>query len=80
MIFFWDAVNLAEITAHGVDTSTAEAIFKAPDLRIKDCGMNRFLAEGTVRRSTYRVPFSKVFPEGMRIVTTFRIHSKRRKI
>ena len=81
MQFFWDEINEAEIKAHGIDKATAEAVFFA-----EDCGIskdptkhNRFLAEGSVGGKFYRIPFSNVFPNGIRITTAFRISLKRRR-
>lgn len=81
MQFFWDEVNEAEIEAHGIDRATAEAVFFSQDLGIsKDSSKhNRFLAEGTVDGKLYRVPFSNVFPSGIRITTAFHISRKRRR-
>ena len=81
MQFFWDEINEAEIKAHGIDRATAEAVFFAEDHGIsKDPSKhNRFLAEGTVDGMLYRIPFSNVFPNGIRITTAFRISRKRRR-
>lgn len=81
MQFFWDEINEAEIKAHGIDKATAEAVFFAEDRGIsKDpTTYNRFLAEGTVAGKFYRVPFSNVFPNSIRITTAFRISLKRRR-
>jgi uncharacterized DUF497 family protein len=81
MQFFWDEINEAEVKAHGIDKATAEAVFTAEDLGIdKDPSKhNRFLAEGTVNGKSYRVPFSNVFPDGIRITTAFRISQRRRR-
>ena len=81
MQFFWDEVNRSEIAAHGVDTATAEAVFYSEDFAYKaDSEIpNRWTAEGTVNQILYRVPFSKVFPEGIRITTAFQISRKRRR-
>jgi uncharacterized DUF497 family protein len=81
MIFIWDGVNDEEIRAHGVDRSTAEAVFLAADagFRHHPSILNRWTAEGTVNDKVYRVPFSKAFPDGIRITTAFRISRKRRR-
>ena len=81
MRFFWDEINKSEIAAHGVDTATAEAVFFSEDFAYKaDPEIpNRWTAEGTVDDKLYRVPFSKVFPEGIRITTAFQISRKRRR-
>ena len=81
MQFFWDEINEAEIKAQGIDRATAEAVFFAEDRGIsKDPSKhNRFLAEGTVDGMLYRIPFSNVFPNGIRITTAFRISRKRRR-
>lgn len=80
MQFVWDEVNDAEIQAHGIDRATAEAVFMALDagLRRHPSIPNRWAVEGTVKGKTYRVPFSKTFPDGIRITTAFRIARKRR--
>ena len=80
MKFFWDEVNDEEIQAHGVDRATAEGVFLAPDAVFRrDPNIpNRWAVEGTVNEKLYRVPFSKVFPDGIRITTAFRISRKRR--
>jgi uncharacterized DUF497 family protein len=80
MIFVWDEVNDAEIRAHGVDRATAEAVFFTPDagIRCHPTIPNRWAIEGTVDGKLYRVPFSKTFPDGIRITTAFRISRKRR--
>jgi len=80
MKFFWDEVNDDEIQAHGVDRATAEAVFLAVDagFRHHPSIPNRWCAEGTVNGKLYRVPFSKTFPDGIRITTAFRISHKRR--
>ena len=80
MHFFWDGMNEAEIAAHGVDRVTAEAVFFAEDFRYDSHPSipNRWTAEGTVDGKLYRVPFSKTFPEGIRITTAFQISRKRR--
>jgi uncharacterized DUF497 family protein len=79
--FHWDEVNEAEIAAHGIDKATVEAVFFAEDQAIvpdpRSC--NRFTLEGTVDSKFYRVPFSNVFPNGIRITTAFRISRKRRR-
>lgn len=81
MRFHWDEVNLKEIAAHGIDKATAEAVFFAEDRAIvpDSRSFNRFTAEGTVDSRFYRVPFSNVFPNGIRITTAFRISRKRRR-
>ena len=81
MRFYWDEINKSEIEAHGVDTATAEAVFYSDDFAYKaDPEIpNRWTAEGTVNDKLYRVPFSKVFPEGIRITTAFQISRKRRR-
>jgi len=80
MKFVWDEVNNTEIQAHGVDRDTAEAVFMALDagLRRHPSIPNRWAIEGTVNGRVYRVPFSKTFPDGIRITTAFRISRKRR--
>ena len=78
--FYWDEVNEQEIAAHGIPKATAEAVFFAEDRAIiqdSRC-LNRFIAEGTVDSKFYRVPFSNVFPDGIRITTAFRVSRKRR--
>lgn len=81
MHFVWDEVNEAEIKAHGLDKTIAEAVFSAEDQGItKDPrAPNRFIVEGSVDGRTYRVPFSNVFPDGIRITTAFRISPRRRR-
>lgn len=81
MLFIWDGVNDAEIQAHGVDRETAEAVFLAGDAGFgrHPSIPNRWVVEGTVNGKTYRVPFSKAFPEGIRITTAFRIPGQRRR-
>ena len=73
--------NLAELKAHGVEASTAEMVFYAADFRYlaDPIRLNRFTAEGTVDRQFFRVPFSKVFPAGIRITTAFPLSRKRRR-
>ena len=80
MRFFWDEINEAEIAAHGVDRATSEAVFFAEDFRYSPHPSipNRWTAEGMVDGKRYRVPFSKTFPEGIRITTAFQISRKRR--
>ncbi|MGA2080646.1 MAG: hypothetical protein ABSH53_08570 [Holophaga sp.] len=80
MKFIWDEVNDEEIKAHGVDRATAESVFLAQDAGFKRNPTipNRWTAEGTVNGKLYRVPFSKAFPDGIRITTAFRISRKRR--
>ena len=80
MEFVWDEVNDAEIQAHGVDRATVEAVFMALDagFRPHPSIPNRWAVEGTVDEKTYRVAFSKTFPDGIRITTSFRILPKRR--
>ena len=81
MRFFWDEVNEQEIAAHGIGKATAEAVFFADDRAI-DADLrthNRFMAEGTVNGKFYRVPFSNVYPDGIRITTAFRVSRKRRR-
>ncbi|GEM_PF-6596327 len=79
--FFWDGINEQEVAAHDIDKATAEAVFLADDLAVikEDFRTNRFTAEGTVDGKFYRVPFSNVFPEGIRITTAFRVSRKRRR-
>ena len=81
MEFHWDEVNEQEIAAHGIDRATAEAVFFAEDRAVipDPRSLNRFTAEGTVDSKLFRVPFSNVFPEGIRITTAFRIAHKRRR-
>ena len=81
MRFHWDEINRQEIAAHGIDEATAEAVFFAEDRAIirEPLSFNRFLAEGTVNSKFYRVPFSNVYPEGIRITTAFRVSRKRRR-
>ena len=81
MRFTWDGVNDAEIQAHGIERTTAEAVFRAEDFAFCPHPTidNRWTAEGTVEGRLYRVPFSKTFPEGIRITTAFRISSKKRR-
>jgi uncharacterized DUF497 family protein len=81
LLFHWDELNEQEITAHGIDKATAEAVFFADDRAIAPDPIlyNRFIAEGTVESKFYRVPFSNVFPNGIRITTAFRISRKRRR-
>lgn len=81
MQFHWDEVNEQEIAAHGISKATAEAVFFAQDRIIvhDPRSFNRFTAEGTVDSKFYRVPFSNVFPNGIRITTAFRISRKRRR-
>ena len=81
MKFLWDEVNEQELKDHGVDRATAEAVFLAEDFGFQPHPTipNRWTAEGTVDTRLYRVPFSKVFPEGIRITTTFRISRRRRR-
>jgi uncharacterized DUF497 family protein len=80
MKFIWDEVNDGEIQAHGVDRATAEGAFLASDagFRRHPSIPNRWTVEGTVDGKLYRVPFSKAFPDGIRITTAFRISRKRR--
>jgi uncharacterized DUF497 family protein len=80
MKFVWDEVNDAEIQAHGIDRATAEAVFLALDagFRPHPSTPNRWAVEGTVNGKVFRVPFSKTFPDGIRITTAFRISRKRR--
>jgi uncharacterized DUF497 family protein len=82
MKFVWDEMNDAEIHAHGVDRATAEAVFMALDAGFQRHPSipNRWAVEGTVNGKVYRVPFSKTFPDGIRITTAFRISRKRRLI
>jgi uncharacterized DUF497 family protein len=79
--FHWDEVNEQEIAAHGIDRATAEAVFFAEDRAVisDPHSPNRFIAEGTVDSKLFRVPFSNVFPNGIRITTAFRISRKRRR-
>jgi uncharacterized DUF497 family protein len=79
--FVWDDINQDEVAAHGVAAATAEAVFFADDFRyLADPDrLNRFTAEGTVDGQLYRVPFSKVFPAGIRITTAFPLSRKRRR-
>jgi uncharacterized DUF497 family protein len=81
MRFFWDQVNEAEIEAHEVSRETAEAVFSSEDFGFAPNPErpNRWTAEGTVEGKLYRVPFSKVFPDGIRITTAFQISHKRRR-
>lgn len=81
MQFHWDEINEQEITAHGVDRATAEAVFFADDraIEVDPRSPNRFIVEGTVNTRLYRVPFSNVFPAGIRVTTAFRISRKRRR-
>lgn len=81
MEFTWDEVNDAEILVHGIDRATAEAVFYSEDFRFRPDPiiLNRWTAEGTVDGKFYRVPFSKTFPEGIRITTAFRISRQRRR-
>ena len=81
MDFIWDEVNDAEIAAHDVDRATAEGVFFADDagFRPHPCLLNRWTAEGTVNGKLYRVPFSKAFPDAIRITTAFRISPRRRR-
>ena len=81
MLFFWDEVNEAEIAAHDVDKTTAEAVFFSEDFAFQPhpTMQNRWTAEGTVGGRLYRIAFSKTFPEGIRITTAFRISRKRRR-
>ncbi len=81
MKFVWDDINRAEIAAHDVAVATAESVFHADDFRyLADPERrNRFIAEGTVAGQLYRVPFSKVFPEGIRITTAFPVSRRRRR-
>ena len=81
MEFHWDEVNEQEIAAHGIDRATAEAVFFAEDRAVipDPRSLNRFTAEGTVDSKLFRVPFSNVFPDGIRITTAFRISRKRRR-
>jgi uncharacterized DUF497 family protein len=80
MKFIWDEVNDDELHAHDVHRRTAECVFMAPDagFRRHPTIPNRWTAEGTVNEKLYRVPFSKTFPDGIRITTDFRISRKRR--
>jgi len=41
--------------------------------------LKHFIAEGTVDSKLFRVPFSNVFPNEVRITTAFRISRKRRR-
>jgi uncharacterized DUF497 family protein len=79
--FHWDEVNEQEIATHGIDRATAEAVFFAEDRAVIPDPhlLNRFTAEGTVDSKLFRVPFSNVFPDGIRITTAFRISRKRRR-
>lgn len=81
MNFIWDAINQAEVAAHEVATATAESVFYADDFRYlaDPRRLNRFTAEGTVDGQLYRVPFSKAFPDGIRITTAFPLSRKRRR-
>ena len=81
MRFHWDEANEEEIAAHGIAKATAEAVFFAEDRAIIPDyrSLNRFIAEGTVDSKLYRVPFSNVFPDGIRITTAFRVSRKRRR-
>lgn len=81
MQFHWDEINELEIAAHGIDRATAEAVFFSEDRAIikEPRSHNRFIAEGTVDSKFYRVPFSNVFPDGIRITTAFRVSRKRRR-
>ena len=81
MLFHWDAVNEQELTAHGIAKATAEAVFSSEDRAIVQDprSLNRFIAEGTVDSKFYRVPFSNVFPAGIRITTAFQVSRKRRR-
>ena len=81
MPFLWDEVNDAEIQAHGVDRESAEAVFLALDAGFgrHPSLPNRWAVEGTVYGKTYRVPFSRAFPDGIRITTAIRIPGKRRR-
>jgi hypothetical protein len=79
--YVWDPINLAEVAAHDVAPTTAESVFYAADFRyLPDPDrLNRFTAEGTVLGQLYRVPFSKTFPDGIRITTAFPISRTRRR-
>ena len=81
MQFHWDEANEQEIAAHGIEKAIAEAVFFAEDRAIirDPRSLDRFIAEGSVDSKFYRVPFSNVFPDGIRITTAFRISRKRRR-
>ncbi len=81
MRFVWDEENTAHLAQHGVDPALAERIFTADDrlmFAVEDDPM-RFVVEGTVGSTIYRMVFALAGPDVVYPITAFRIARNRRR-
>jgi hypothetical protein len=73
----WNTENVAHIARHGVSQSEVEAVFASSPIIGATDRPGRWMAEGAGPRGYLRVIFAMPGPQGVFVITAYRIHPRR---
>lgn len=77
MRFEWDAQNIEHVAAHGLTPALVEAVVLAGGFVTSETDGARIVGHGAHKGRTYRIVFTHVAADVIRVITAHRIDPRR---